>query len=59
MSRNSKMICDVEDVKERSEMMKGEEWSCSNCCATSDDSSTLCKPVRASDNLFCKDFSGN
>jgi len=53
-------ICSIDDVQQRNELMKGEqEFSCSMCCATSDDRSKLCDPVSTSNNLFCKDFSGN
>lgn len=53
-------LCGVDDVKKRNELMKGtHDYSCSICCASSDDRSKLCDPVLDSENLFCKDFSGN
>jgi len=60
MSLEDGKICRIDDVQQRNELMKGEQdYSCAVCCATSDDRSTLCDPVSASSNLFCKGFSGN
>ena len=53
-------ICGIEDVQQRQALTAGEnDFSCSKCCATSDDPTKLCTPVRASEDLFCKGFSGN
>ena len=60
MKREYGKICSVEDVVERQALTAGEnEFSCSKCCATSDDPTKLCTPVAASNDLFCKGFSGN
>jgi hypothetical protein len=60
MRNDSGKICGMDNVQERQEMTKGEnDLSCTICCATSDDPTKLCAPAKDTENLFCKDFSGN
>jgi len=54
MRHDNGRICGIDDIQKRQELAKGEhDLSCSVCCATSDDPTKLCAPVRASEDLFC------
>ena len=55
MKGEREKICNIQDAEQlRSVLVKGGKMSCAICCATSDDSSELCSPVKtAGTNLFC------